>query len=685
MLCILAGLRPLAVALVGAATLGHGHASQAQSTAPASTLDAILVTGTRDRSLTVPTLDEAEREIRGVPGGAEIVDPRTYENGRAATLTDMLRFAPGVFVQPRFGAQEARISIRGSGVQRTFHGRGIVVLQDGVPVNLADGSFDMQSIEPLGLLYTEVFRGANALQYGATTLGGAINFVAPTGYSVDPVRLRGEGGSFGYYQLFAQGGGVSGDWDFAGSASYQAQDGYREWSEQKNARFFGNAGFRINPDLETRFYLSAVDTDSQLPGSLTKAQAENDPRMANPGNLAGRQKRDYPLYRIANKTAYRVGAGLLEAAAFYSYKDLSHPIFQVIDQVSNDYGVSLRYVTDATLAGGRNRIVVGFVPQWGTVEDNRFVNVGGQPGARTGESTQRSSNYVLYAENTHEVAPQWDVVLGLQGTVAIRKLEDRFLANGDNSVDERYSNVAPKIGVLYRAAPQVDLFANYSGAFEPPTFGELAGGPNITPVSAQKGNSFEVGTRGFLPAVRWDVAYYYTALEDELLSLNGPTGQPLGTVNAPKTTHQGLELGLVVMLGERWVWRSSYLWNDFRFRGNAVYGDNRLPGLPPQFLNSELLYQSGTGWYAGPTIEWSPQSTPVDMANTLFADNYAIWGLKAGLQVAKGFSFFVEGRNLGNKKYVATTGVIADARGLDSAQFLPGDGRSIYAGIEWRL
>jgi iron complex outermembrane receptor protein len=156
----------------------------------------------------------------------------------------------------------------------------------------------------------------------------------------------------------------------------------------------------------------------------TKAQAEANPRQANPGNLAGKQKRDFPLYRIANKTAYRMGEGVLEASAFYSYKDLWHPIFQVIDQVSNDYGIALRYVTEAPLAGHQNRFVVGFIPQWGTVDDNRYVNVQGQAGARTGQSKQDSSNYVLYAENSFYVTPQWVGVLLRRR--AERKLEDQF-------------------------------------------------------------------------------------------------------------------------------------------------------------------------------------------------------------------------------------------------------------------
>ena len=122
----------------------------------------------------------------------------------------------------------------------------------------------------------------------------------------------------------------------------------------------------------------------------------------------------------------------------------------------------------------------------------------------------------------------------------------------------------------------------------------------MTPLSAQKGKTFEVGTRGFLPSVQWDIAYYHADLENELLALTSPTGQPLGTVNAPDTTHQGIELGLVVTFAEQLVWRNSYLWNDFRFQDNAVFGNNRLPGIPPQFLRSELLYQPASGWYVGP-------------------------------------------------------------------------------------
>ena len=108
----------------------------------------VVVRAKSDPSLTVPDIDTKRRELAKIPGAAEVINSDSYKRGRSTTIRDALDFAPGVFVQSRFGAEEARISIRGSGIQRTFHGRGIELLQDDVPLNLADGSFDFQAVEP---------------------------------------------------------------------------------------------------------------------------------------------------------------------------------------------------------------------------------------------------------------------------------------------------------------------------------------------------------------------------------------------------------------------------------------------------------------------------------------------------------------------------------------------------------
>ena len=638
---------------------------------------------------TVPSLVEAEQAARLTPGGANVVDSESYTTGRASTVQDALGYSPGVFVQPRFGAEESRLSIRGSGIQRTFHMRGIKLLQDGIPLNLADGGGDFQAIEPLTARYIEVFRGASAMEFGADTLGGAINFVTPTGYDADRLRLRAESGSFGYNRVMAATGGVDGDMDYFTSLSSYQQDGFRDWSQQENTRFFGNVGFRVAPDVETRFYASYVDTNSQLPGNLTKKQLEDDPRQANKFSYSGRQKRDFTLARFANRTVKTLDDGQLELSMFYSQKELWHPIYQVLEQRSDDYGLSLRYVNDASLGGHRNHFVLGFEPTFGEVDDDRFVNQKGHAGKRTASFDQEVSTYVLYGENHFYIQPNLALVAGAQATHTSRNQDDLLKAGGvDLTRDKNYQHVSPKLGVVYDANDKVQFFGNVSNSFEPPSFAELATGPAVSPVfaEAQTATSYEIGLRGEQGIAKWDIALYRANVRKELLARIDPaTGAPLGTTNADKTVHQGIEAGLQMQLSDQFSLNQVYLLNDFNFKNDEVFGDKQIAGIPRHFYKAELLYKGRQGFYAGPSVEWSPQKYYVDHANTVYADPYALLGFKFGVKKEKGFSWFVEGKNLTNAVYAATTGVIDDAKGVDQAQFLPGDGRSVFVGVDFRM
>lgn len=651
------------------------------------TLPEVTVTAEPVTSPTLESINAARRRIETTPGGANIVDARQYKEGRVSTLPDALQFSPGVFTASRFGAEEARISIRGSGLQRTFHMRGIQLLQDGVPLNLADGSVDFQAIEPLSARYVEVYRGANALQYGATTLGGAVNFVSPSGLASPPFAGRVEAGSFGYKraQVSASGVAETVDWYISGSEFFQK--GFRDHARQDTQRLSGNLGWKIADAVETRFFLSAVKTDSALPGALTRAEMEASPRRADPAAVAGDQHRDFDLYRLSNRTTFQVAPEQrVEMGGFYSYKSLFHPIFQVLEQDSDDYGLSARYISDQRLSGNRNQFILGTILLKGGLDDDRFRNVGGQPGARTAQSRQRSANYSIFAENQYYLLPSTALIVGGQAVHAKRRLEDSFLADGDNSVDRSYRRISPKIGVRQEFTPDIQVYGNVSGSYEPPTFGELAGGPNVTPVSAQRAVTAEIGTRGHARqawgAVRWDVSLYRARLKDELLALSDANGNPLGTTNADETIHQGIEAGMEVDIGRQWTARASYQLNDFRFDDDRVFRNNRLAGIPRHVAVGELLYRLGNGFYLGPNVRLA-SSTQIDHANTLEAPGYAVIGFKIGQRVNRNVSWFIDARNLGDKVYAATTGVVADARGLDSRQFYPGDGRSVYAGLEF--
>ncbi len=178
----------------------HAQSIQGQIKESLYTMSEVVVIGKQVKASTaVPDVEQAKKAIKMTAGGVDLITADDYKAGRAITPQDLLGYSPGIFVQQRdTGAQESRVSIRGSGLQRTFHLRGIMLMQDGIPLSQADGSADFYKIEPLSTDYTEVYRGGNALRYGSTTLGGAINMASLTGYTASLLQTRVEGGSFGY-------------------------------------------------------------------------------------------------------------------------------------------------------------------------------------------------------------------------------------------------------------------------------------------------------------------------------------------------------------------------------------------------------------------------------------------------------------------------------------------------------
>ena len=608
-------------------------AALAQTPEPATLPDVSVRAEADAGPVTQPTLNEARAAARRIPGGVDVVDMDAVRESRVSTLQDMLGFSPGVVAQPRFGSEETRLSIRGSALQRTFHLRGIALMQDGVPITLTDGSGDFQALEPLAARHVDVLRGANAFDLGAASLGGAINYVSPTGLDAPCAVARGEVGSFGYRREFAQFGSVSEDGRLDGLASlsgYQ-QDGYREHARQRAVRFNGNMGWRPVAGVESRFYLGAAHSDSQLPGNLSWAQVQVDPRQAAPANLSGDQQRNIEVLRLANRTSWQLAPGSwLELNAFVSQKDLYHPIFQLLEQRGTDWGLGARWVREGTLGGQANRLVAG--ARWGAGQmgDNRFVNLGGYGGARTNQLRNEAREAVMYAQDELTLRPGLTLVAGAQGVRSTRRNSDRYIAPGEG--DERFARsyhaFSPRAGLLWDALPReagryAQLYANVSRSYEPPSFGELTGGLRPNLLDAQRATTYELGTRGALGAWGWDVSVYHARVSGELLQTQifaaGNSASPSPqTVNAGRTVHQGIEAALSWRPLAQLEARAAYTLNDFRFKRDASFGDNRLPGVPRQLLRAEVLWRGAQGLYAGPVVTAAAR-TDIDMANTAHA------------------------------------------------------------------
>jgi iron complex outermembrane recepter protein len=649
-------------------------------------------------ALTVLTAQQALAEINHTPGGVALVTADAYRNSTpAGTIKDVLDYVPGVFAQPKWG-DDTRLSIRGSGLSRNFHLRGVQLYMDGIPINTADGYGDFQEIDPTAYKYVEVYKGGNALQFGANSLGGAINFVTPTGRDRFPNGVSFDVGAFGFRRLQANAGGTNGSWDGYITASTQAADGFRDHSFGSSNRVSANVGYQFSPDVETRFYLNANEVRQRIPGTVTRTSALTNPETAAPANVAMDQQRNIDTVRLANKTTIRLDDTKIEFGAFGVDRHLMHPIFQWLDYRYKDYGGFAKVTDDRFIGGFRNRLVAGVNVLNGSIDNQQFTNLAGQKGALLSSSIDRSENTSVYVEDSFYFLPNVAAIAGTQFLHATRNRRDRFLSDGDQSGATRFDLWSPKGGLLWQIDPSWQAFANVSRSAEVPSFGESSSGPGLqtipfTSIQPQTATTYEIGTRMRRPDYAWELTAYRANIRNELLCLYSTFGNCNVTNALGRTFHQGVEAGAgAAIFRELFVTGSApdkiwlnvaYTFNDFRFDNDPMFGNNRLPGAPNHYLRAELLYKHPTGLYAGPNVEWVPQAYFVDSANTVTTEPYALLGLKAGFDDGGPFSAYIEGRNLTNKIYIASASIINQATPT-SALFEPGSGRAVYTGMRYR-
>jgi iron complex outermembrane receptor protein len=695
------------------ATFSATAAEPAPKAPKPSQLSETIITA-KPYSLTAPTAEVLRGEIQRTPGGVNLITSESYQNGRATTVGDMLRGAVGVY-SPARGSEgdEVKLSIRGSGLDRGYHLRGLKLLQDGVPLSLADGQGDFVSIDPMTLRATEVWRGSNALAYGSTTLGGAINMLSLTGYDAPRFQMRLEGGSYGFLRGQISSGGVSGAADYYASLSSMTADGFQDHSRASAVRFFSNFGYRMIENAETRFYFSYVRNDTELPGNLTKDEVRYTPRASDPDAVTFDQRRDVEWMRLANHTTVRLADDQqIDASLYWMYHDLDHPLFWNqfflnglgwIDFVSNTFGGELRYAKDSELFGQKNKLTLGFAPSATWTRNLRFQNVNGTKGSKTMDGLTTSTNFDFFAEGRQHLTDRLTLVLGSSLSFARRDYDDNFVGspNGNQTRHQSYIGFSPKGGFIYEWENKNQVFANVSRSFEPPTGIEIAqlGGANgdtlTRDIAAQRATTVEVGTRGRQGRIQWEAVYYYSGITNELLTLNDASGNPLGTLNGSETYHQGVELGVGFELlrgvflkdgTDKLTLKTTYNWNDFRFRNDPVYGNNHLAGIPEHVLQSELLYEHPGGFYVGASVDCALSRNYADYANTLYANRYATLGAKIGYRVNKGLSVFIEGRNLTGEHYASAVEPIADARTSFGTPrvFHAGESRAFYGGMEYK-
>jgi iron complex outermembrane recepter protein len=461
----------------------------------------------------------------------------------------------------------------------------------------------------------------------------------------------------------------------------------------------GHLGYVLSERTDIRGFYFFAHVNEELPGALTAEEMSVDPRAANPANQANRWGRDYDLHHVGVQLRTQLGPRQrLEISPYFQYRDIDHPIFQVINQQSRDYGAEIRFESTSPLFGRSSRLTLGLQPAWLAMDNRQFVNQGGEHGELRKEQKDGAVGLAGFAENALDVTSRLTAVVGVRVDHAIRKSRDRFLSDGDQSDHRVYNPVLPKLGLLYSLPSiQGQVYANASRSFEPPLLLELnsLAVPGFVALEGQDAWQFELGVRGRSGQVSWDAAAYDVELKNEILNLNVQPfpGAPFTVPtyrNAPRTRHMGFETGLEYQLPggifrpgstpDETRFRLAYTYSRYRFTRDSVYQGHTIPGAPEHHLQAEVRYRHPAGFSIAPRLEWVPKAYFINSSNTVRNPGWASVGVRAEYALDQlGLSLFVAGQNLTNTRYSASVQV----DNADGGSFEPADGRAFYLGFRW--
>jgi iron complex outermembrane receptor protein len=662
-------------------------------------LDITLEIGGFTESVTV-TITRAETEGSRVPNAVSVVEKEAIQAfQRRASPAEALAGVPGLFVENRrnFSLSGAvRFAIRAP--LPRFGMRGIQIIQDGVPMTMADGTTEPTNIDLGSLGRVEVLRGPSSVLYG-NSAGGVISlqseFPADGTVAVQPDV---QWGSYGYRQQQLKVSGTTTAMSYLVNVSRMESDGFRNHSRADVRR--ANVVVRAAPSTSSE--IRAVYNLYDLPfgesaSTVTLADARNNPRSTRPQAFTQGWGEATTQQQAGVTWRQTIGSGhVASATAWGVWRDVFNPIPGAIVSVDrnaagfrSDYTGSTAASVPVTWTTG---IDVSLQHDQRAEYDNNGVPPGGglaQQGALRLEQLEEVRSVSPFVQLTASFGSRWNLTGGLRYDRFAFRATDRFLSNGDQSGDRTLDALSPMVGLTFVPARWLTLYSNVATAYQTPTTVELSnrptneGGfnPDLDPEDLR---SLEFGARGgFEPwRVRFEVSSYFSSLDNAIVRFQRADEQAYFR-NAGQVSRNGVEMLAEWSPTPRLKGRVAYTWQDFRY-GSFVapegdFSDNVEPGAPPHQLMLGGVYQAAFGLFTGVNYRFV-DAYPVNSLNTIENWSYQVVDVRLGLDRRwKGLRFrpFVTIDNLLDERYNSS----AIVNSIGNRFFEPSPGREFAVGL----
>ncbi len=621
--------------------------------------------------------------------------PEDLQREDNLSIAPALNRIPGVFMQSGTFSTN-RISIRGIGSRSLFTTAKIRAYLDEIPITNGVGETSLEDIDLSLLSEVEIYKGPTASVYGAG-LGGLIHLKSlnndPDSRSAISTQMQ--AGSFGLLRNVTT-VNLSGD-KARLDVNYNRthSDGWRENSKYDREGFTALGKANLVRNGVTTLLANYTNVKGFIPSSLNREDFENNPEQAAFiwGNINGFEEYDKVLAGLSHEQS--ISETLTSTTSiFTTWRDAYEPRpFNILDEESLAFGGRTRW--NLTPTEGQRYSIGGEVfsenYNWQTYE----ITDKAEQDTLLSDNQEDRFYYNIFAEAEWRWS-DWTINAGVNVNQTQYDLNDRFLRDGDDaSGDYRFNTiVSPRIGVVYRPRPEINIYGTVSHGFSPPTLEEtLTPDGTINPdIQPEQGWNFEIGSRGSSLSGKfsYELTFYTMHIPDLLVAQRTDFDQFIG-VNAGKTTHNGIEAYAHYQIIPALSIFSGYTFADYKFTefvdGDEDFSGNRLTGTSPHIASAGLDFNEiQTGLYGNLTFQFT-DAIPANDANTVYADAYKLFNAKIGWRRALGnkwnLDIYAGVNNLLDEAYASMLQI--NAFGANPRYFYPGLPRNFYGGatVRW--
>jgi hemoglobin/transferrin/lactoferrin receptor protein len=761
-------LNPLALAALAAlmaAPAAHAQQSAEAAAAPASAASApvagreailprIVISATR--------IETAEDEV---PATITSITDKDIERRQPRDLKSLLDDEPGISVRLQPARMSAVFASTGRGGNEGINVRGLegnqVLLQtDGVRLPMAYDSGPFVAgrgdyIDLEAYKRVELLRGPSSTSYGSDGLAGAVSFVTK-----DPADLLTLGKP---WQGAVKVGYASADKSWVAVPSFALRSGPFEAMLLASVRRGSELDNRGDRDTQDYLRTEPNPQDRRSDYVLGKAIYNISPEHQLKASVEHLERtlRTDPIYTVVGQPL--VNANIIDAWAEedvtrtmgkleYRYNDPRNPWLQraqawvyAQDSENRQLGQE-RYRSPPAAWGRRTRDTrYGEDTRGGGVQlESNFGNavahrvLVGLDGSNARVTSRKDGAHYDAAGNPLTVGnfvanqsfPDTDyTLLGafVQDEIAIGSFSvipalryDRFdlkpevgnpLFTVGNTVPPtrlKGDEVSPRLGVVWKATPLAQPYAQYAHGFRAPTPWQVNGGvsnPTANPPYRSIGNpnlkpeisdSFELGLRGRTETLRYSIALFKSRYRDFIASnadVTATTTVPLDpgmalntttfqSINLQRAEIKGFELGAAYNFAPGWTVEARYA----HAKGDELdaTGNTPLQTIEPDKGVLKLQYERSNAWggefvLIGQKSQHRPYTSGLYIPKGYFtADVSAWWNITKQLQLAAAVN------NIGDVKYA----LWSDVRGLTDTRIADAytqPGRNISVSMRYQF